>query len=128
MNFQTLRWMIESLVKTYKCPMCNSHVTENNIDIIWAAGTTVNIDVACGSCDKHSMIKIEVLAVDLTKKNISSDQLAELKSRFKNIKDVEVSTPNTSTESAIKDETIIDLSKDLKKWDLSVDDLFWEEL
>jgi len=61
------------------------------------------------------MIKIEVLAVDLTKKNISSDQLAELKSRFKNIKDVEVSTPNTSTESAIKDETIIDLSKDLKK-------------
>ena len=126
MNFQTLKWMIDSLVKSYKCPMCHSHVNEGNIDIIGAAGTTVNIDVSCNTCEKHSMIKIEVMGIDLTKNTLNKDTLAELKSRFKNISwDVEVLSNNP--EDAIKDENIVDLNKNLKSQNLSVEDLFKDE-
>jgi hypothetical protein len=35
MNFQSIKSMIESLVKTYKCPECSEWITETNVDIIW---------------------------------------------------------------------------------------------
>jgi len=34
MNFQTLKSMVESLIKSYKCPMCMSQVNEGDVSII----------------------------------------------------------------------------------------------
>lgn len=125
MNFQTLKWMIESLVKSYKCPMCTSGVSEGDVSIIWAAGNTVNIDVTCGSCNKHSMVKIEVMWIDLTKHDAPAEMLQELKSRFRNMQpSAEVMSEDVIIQDPIKDENIMDLNKDLKLKNLSVKDLF----
>ena len=126
MNFQTLKWMIESLVKSYKCPMCMSHVDESDVNIIWAAGNTVNIDVTCWNCSKHSMVKIEVMWVDLTKHEASADVLQELKSRFWGTTS-HVETFSNAPEESIKDENIVDLNKNLRSQNLSVEDLFKDE-
>jgi len=118
MNFQSIKSMMESLVKTYKCPECSEWISEANIDIIWAAWSTINIDIECFSCGKHSMIKTEILAIDLTEKWISPENIEKLKNALmKNwtIKSIE--------EKKINDEEIIWLNKDLKKWKLNVSDL-----
>ena len=79
MNFKALKWMIDSLVKTYKCPECGNEVNDNNVDVIWAAGTTINIDVECPQCWKHSMIKSEVMSLDLSNSNITAEKLQQIK-------------------------------------------------
>jgi endogenous inhibitor of DNA gyrase (YacG/DUF329 family) len=71
--------MIDSLVKTYKCPECGNEVNDNNVDVIGAAGTTINIDVECPGCGKHSMIKSEVMSLDLTNQNITAEKLQQIK-------------------------------------------------
>jgi hypothetical protein len=54
-------------------------VNDNNVDVIGAAGTTVNIDIECPSCGKHSMIKSEVMSLDLTQSNLTPDKIAMIK-------------------------------------------------
>ena len=77
MNFGMLKNMVENLVSTYKCPFCGSkEISEKNIDIVGAAGNTVNIDMHCPSCKKHFMAKTEVVQMELG--NMSTDKLAEL--------------------------------------------------
>ena len=118
MNFQSIKWMIESLIKTYKCPECNEWISESNVDIIWAAWSTINIDIECPSCWKHSMLKTEILAINLTEKGISAENIEKLKSVLLNsnsVKNIEQKT--------INDEEIVWLNKDLKKWKLNVSDL-----
>ena len=132
MNFKALKWMIDSLVKTYKCPECAAEVDDNNVDVIGAAGTTINIDVECPNCGKHSMIKSEVVSLDLSKSNISPEQLVELQKRLTK------ANPNIRAEivqsweqneinknlNSIKDEEIVELNNQLKSEELNVSDLF----
>lgn len=121
MNYQSLKWMIESLIRSYKCPECGLWVNENNIDIIWAAWVTINIDIECANCGKHSMIKTEVLSIDLTNKQISPENIQKLKQSLlaKNWNFINSQNP-------IKDAEIVDLNKDLKKRKFNVSDLLWD--
>ena len=121
MNFQSLKWMIESLVKSYKCPECQNWVTDANIDIIWAAWTTINIDIECSNCWKHSMVKTEVLSIDLTGKKISPENIEKLKQSF-----LKNGSQIIQTKKIINDTEIIDLNKDLRKSKLNVSDLLWD--
>lgn len=122
MNFQSLKSMIDSLVKTYKCPECNTEVSEENVDIIWAAGSTINIDVECPKCKKHSMVRTEVLAIDLTNPNIAKDKLQLIKWALNEIKRKKKAE---KTWEIIKDSDIVNLNKTLQnETSLSVDDLF----
>lgn len=114
--------MIESLIKSYKCPECNSWVSEANIDIIWAAWSTINIDIECANCWKHSMVKTEVLSIDLTNKQISPENIQKLKQSLL-AKNWKVIIPKNS----IKDTEIVDLNKDLKKRKFNVSDLLWDD-
>lgn len=122
MNFQTLKWMIDSLVQTYNCPHCGSSVIDNNVDIVWAAWTNINIDVECPSCNKHSIIKAEMISFDLSKMNITKQNLNNLKDNLSKLKN------NTSNwnNNLIKDEEIVDLNKKLKQLK-DVSELFNEE-
>ncbi len=122
MNYQALKWMLESVVKTYKCPSCWSIISEENVDIVWAAWSTVNIDIECMNCWKHSMIKAEITQVDLSRVNFSSDKLPMIKETLQKIKS-NLKTWNWSI-NTIKDEEIINLSKNLKTEDLKISDLF----
>ncbi len=122
MNFQSLKGMIESIINSYKCPECNSQVEEFNIDIIWAAWSTINIDIECPSCWKHSMVKTEILSINLNNKWLSLESIEKIKKSLLTIR------PNISTKNiSIKDEEIIALNRDLKKESLNVADLLWEK-
>ena len=124
MNYKALKWMIESVVNSYKCPECSSWVNENNVDVIGAAGSTINIDITCPSCGKHSMIKSEVMSVDLSNMNITPEKLEQLKQGLWNLQwNVKASIVWGNTLNTIKDEEIVDLNEDLRKSALSVDDL-----
>jgi len=122
MNYQSLKWMIDSLTQTYKCPECQAWVNDYNIDIMWAAGTTINIDIACEKCGKHSMIKTEVLFIDLRNKNFSPQDLEKLKQTLTAAKWKVI-----WTQKIIKDAEIVDLNKDLRQNKLNVSDLFWDK-
>lgn len=141
MNFKALKWMIDSLVKSYKCPECWNDVNDNNVDVIWAAGTTVNIDIECPSCGKHSMIKSEVMSLDLTQANLSPDKIAMIKATLwkingsmkaeliiENNLEAEKNAIEKRTQKAIKDKEIVELNSELKQKKLHVEDLFWDEI
>jgi len=131
MNYSTLKAMIESLIQGYSCPSCNhSSISEQNIDIVGAAGNTVNIDMKCPSCSKHYMARMEVVGLDLSNKNQSSHDkitnmkvgIDSIKNALNNIKETRSSTE--SSEDSIKDDAIVDLSRDLRNKKFSVSDLF----
>jgi len=140
MNFKALKWMIDSLVKSYKCPECWNEVNDNNVDVIGAAGTTVNIDIECPSCGKHSMIKSEVMSLDLTQSNLTPDKIAMIKDTLwklngnmkadlivENNEEAERIAKEKKAEKAIKDKEIVKLNTELKQDALNVEDLFWDE-
>jgi len=117
MNYKALKWMIDNLTKTYACPECNSEVDEWSVDIIWAAWTTINIDIECVNCWKHSMIKSEVITLDLSQiQNIPWIQGA--------IWNIVPQIAQIDPKLLIKDEQIVELNKDLKKTNIWVEDLF----
>ncbi len=122
MNYQSLKWMIESIINSYRCPECATAVNESSIDIIWAAWSTINIDIECYNCRKHSMVKTEVLSLDLTNKWLSPENIEKLKSSLINLNS-NIITKQTS----IKDNEIIELNKDLKKKSLNVSELLWDD-
>lgn len=120
MNFQSLKWMVDSIVESYSCPECTSWVNDWNVDIIWAAWSTINIDILCENCWKHSMIKTEILSVNLDKWSIPQENLNKIKSLLEN------SWKIISSKKLIKDDVIVNLNKDLRKSKMDVTDLLWE--
>jgi len=50
MNYQMLKTLLDSLVTNFKCPNCNEQVTDSNIEIVGAAGNSVNLDIGCVAC------------------------------------------------------------------------------
>lgn len=131
-----LKNMVENLVSTYKCPFCGAQdISENNIDIVGAAGNTVNIDMHCPSCDKHFMAKTEVMQMELW--NISAEKISQLKQAVSALQgklggkiDVQMWQISDSIhkKDVIKDESIMGLQKDLSaKKELKVEDLFSDE-
>lgn len=126
MNYQTLKWMIENFIKTYKCPWCWSSANDSLVDIIGAAWNTINIDIECPNCKKHSMIKAEVAQIDINNINIAKDKISHIKNILESI----VSTKEgkeTKIQETIQDSEIVNLSKNLKSRRLKVSDLFWAE-
>lgn len=121
MNFQTLKWMLEWLIQTYKCPNCNSAIVDNNIDIVGTAGKNMNLDVECPNCKIHSIVKAEMLPINfsLNQINISKESLGDLKNNLSKFKNHSSNNNNLS----LKDEEIIALNKELKELK-SVSDLF----
>ena len=65
------------------------------------------------------MIKTEVMALDLSKADIWQVQ--------KNIQQIQDQLGRSQQKYTIKDETIVNLDKDLKKDECNVSDLFKEE-
>lgn len=133
--------MVENLVSTYKCPYCGgSNISESHIDIVGAAGNTVNIDMHCPSCKKHFMAKTEVMQMELG--NISPEKLAKLEQSIQAIKGKlggninidaqmmhlpESALGMSEQEASILDEEIVDLGRKLKHGNMSVSDLFSDD-
>lgn len=126
MNYKTLKWMLESLVKVYKCPMCNAEINEDNVDIVWAAWNTVNIDIECHKCKKHSMIKAEINSINLVPLNLWETWIEGLKKSLEDIKWQMTNNDNSNNDKIITDKEIVNLNKKLKDSNLNASDLFSE--
>lgn len=128
MNYQALKTMIESVTSKYRCPSCNSTVNDSSLDIIGAAGTSINIDITCPKCEKHSMIKAEVMNIDVANMKIDPKQIELLQEKLWNMKWVVWGSIEMQPlpKNGIKDEQIMDLNKNLRKKALNVADLFGE--
>ena len=100
-------------------------MNERHIDIIGAAGNTVNIDINCPSCKKHFMAKTEVMQMDVA--NLSGEKLASLQQAIEALKgklggDIEIDAQflsgrieETSKEDSIQDTEIQALQKSLSQ-------------
>ena len=140
MNFGMLKNMVENLVKGYKCPFCGStDIAEKNIDIVWAAGNTVNIDMHCPNCNKHFMAKTEVMHMELG--NMSAEKLEKIQNSLMALKgrlgwniDISAELWNLETDSevledVIEEENIIEIRETMKHRGVKVEDLFsWDNL
>ena len=136
MNFWMLKHMVDNLISAYTCPFCwSKNISEKDIDIIWAAWNTVNIDMKCPSCKKHFMAKTEVIHMDTSSANLET--LKKLSHTIKAIKrelggDIDISKELEerflqNPSERIADEAIVSLQKKLKqKNDISISDLFWD--
>ena len=122
MNYQSIKWMIESLIQSYECPECSYWIEDNSIEIIWAAWSTINMDILCINCWKHSIVKSEVLSIDLTKQNISPENLEKLKNTL-----LKTNWKQKINQVTIKDEEIVGLNKNLNKNWLNVSELLWNK-
>lgn len=119
MNFEALNWLINSILNWFKCNHCFSKVEKNNINIKSIEGNSVVLDIYCPNCSKTSLVKSEVISVDLSK-HLTKEQI----NNFKNTLESEF---NLKLWNNIKEEEIVKLSIDLKKENLNVKDLFDEK-
>ena len=111
MRFDMLHSLIEWIKNNYVCPNCNSKIWDDGIELLWAAWTTVNIDIICKKCWTHALFNSQLLWIDL---KIDSKKIQSI---FEKIK-------NSSSETKITDKEIVSLNKDLKKNKINVKDLF----
>ena len=114
MNFEALNWLINSILDWYLCPHCWAKVDKRNINIINIDWNAVTLDIFCKVCKKNSIVKSEIVSIDLTK-HLNEQQLGVLK--------------NTLNKGKLKignisDSEIVKLDKDLKKENVNVSDLF----
>lgn len=121
--------MVENLVTSYKCPFCGgTNMSEKNIDIVGAAGNTVNIDMHCPSCKKHFMAKTEVVQMDASQ--LSPEKLEQIKHSLSALKwklggKIDISM-DVLKKDQIKDENILGLRDEMQKKDFNASDLFSE--
>lgn len=120
MNYEALKLLINSLVTNFKCTNCTSNVTEKDINLLGIEWQKIVLDIKCPSCDKKTLIKSEVVSVDLTKMNLSREQISLLKSKIETTNAEKIVNSQTN----INDKFIVDLNRDLKKENLNVSDLF----
>ena len=116
-----MKSMIESLVASYKCPECGEGANDENVDIIGAAGNTINIDLVCEKCGKHSMIKSEVINLDLQNGAVSPEQIEILRHH---LQDKWVHGEIKSSQTAVSDKEITQLHKKLQESDINLSELF----
>lgn len=121
MQYRALQWFIKTIVQNYICPYCNKHVSEDVIDVVWTAGNTLDLDIECKGCGKHSMIKSEIVSIDINELPVSPEQLSQIKATMKKI-----SAPKKEKKT-IKDESIVTLNSELRKKNVSIWDLFKTE-
>lgn len=131
MNFEILKNMVENLVTNYKCPFCGGkNMNEQHIDIVGAAGNTVNIDMHCPSCNKHFMAKTELVQMELW--TMSQEKIAQIQKAMVALKgklgwNLEIDIQKTTQKSQKQDyldEQIIGLQKTLQSDNFSFSDLF----
>lgn len=128
MNYQMLKTLLESLLINFKCPNCQWQATDNNIEIVWAAWNSINLDIFCSVCQKHTFVKSEVSQinlwniVDLKPENISEfkEKLTKKLSKI-NLWKNENTTKNI--DSKINEKEIIELRKLFKNKHIKVEDL-----
>jgi len=133
MNYQAIKWMIDNLVQTFTCPECNSQVDDTCVDVMWTAGQNINVDVICKKCSKHTIIRAQILALEIPMQDIKLKtnnlwQIEDMQAKLDDIEKfkghVEDMWENKEKGSLIKDSEIVELNKNLKSNNISMEELF----
>lgn len=138
MNFQALKWMVDSLIQIYSCPECNSKIWEESIEIMWTAWENINVEVECPNCKKHSILRAQMVTLELPVQEIKikaeeinsqitksmQNKLDEIEKFKWHIEDMKTDSKNKY--NLIKDTQIIELNKNLKSNNISMSELFGE--
>lgn len=109
MNFEALEWLVKSILSWFKCGFCWAKPEKKDLNVKNIVNNSVEIEVCCEKCKNKSFMKSEVVSIDL-RKHLNKEQIEEFKANL--------------SKNSIKDEEIVRLSKDLKKENFSVSDLF----
>ena len=119
MNFEALQMLVKSLLANFRCNFCSSWITVKDIDLLSIEWNQVSLEIHCQKCSKKSLVKSEVVSVDLSKMNLTSGQMTMIKNTIdmKNWKKIQ-------NAKLINDSFIVELDKNLKKEKCSVIDLF----
>lgn len=121
MNYQLLKNLLDSLVLNFKCPECLGWVKDNNIEVVWAAWNSINLDILCQKCQKHTFIKAEANQLNLWNimnlKWLSKDEIA--KKIMWNFKKEE-------KQEKIKENEILELRDIFKTKNINVNDFLWK--
>ena len=119
MNYSMMKNLIESLIQNFACPDCNSKVNDTNAEVVWAAWSAVNLDMICPNCSKHTMIRAEMTAMNLS----SMPWFDKLKESFsKEIKTQLKRAEKKDSKPKINDKVIVDVNNLLKQENINVDD------
>ena len=134
MIYEALKWTVEQLIEQYECPECRCGISNNDINIIWAAGTSINMEVICPECKLSEFVEAQVFTLDLSKitqkqvkVDLLKDKIKNIQSYKKEITDVGSLLEEKINNKKIKDENIVWVNKLLKSKNFSLMDLFWEE-
>lgn len=117
MNYEALTWLIKSILINFRCDNCTSFIYSKDINLVNIEWRWVTLSIDCPRCKKKSMIKSEVVSIDLSKLDITEKQLMWIKNTF-NDKSI------WDTKNLINDNFIVELDKNLKKEKLKAEDLF----
>lgn len=124
MNYQILKTLLDSLISNFKCPECSSWVSEKNIEIVGAAGTSVNLDLMCPNCEKHTFVKAEVSQINLWNIiDLKSENIEELKKKLSNqLSSMKSSNWLNEIKAQIQEKEILELRDILKNENINVED------
>lgn len=126
MNYQMLKTLIDSLVTNFRCPNCEGQVWESNIEIVWAAGTSVNLDIGCAQCSKHTFVKAEVSQMNLSNiLDMTNGNIDEFKQRLsQRLSWISLKRSEWAEEkkSQIKEKQILELREIFKNENTNVED------
>lgn len=120
MNYEALKLLIKSLVWNFRCVNCSGSIIEKDIFLNWIDWQKITLEVLCPTCLKKSLIKSEVMSVDLSKTSLSKEQIVMLKNTIENNNMNKI----INSQNLISDTYIVELNKDLKKEKLNAADLF----
>lgn len=126
MNLDALNWLVKSIISNFKCWNCKSWAWSKNINIKNIDWKSVLLDIICPSCWKSSLVKSEVVSLDVNKLNLSQEQLDAIKKKIDLNNNKKINS-NNKNKMTISDNLIVELNNDLKKEKLSVSDLFSNE-
>lgn len=133
MNYQMLKTLIDSLLSNFRCPNCQWNVQENNIEIVGAAWTSINLDVVCPACEKHTFVKAEVSQINLGNiVDLNPENLDEFKQKLhQKLSSINITSKEfwgtQNMEAQINDKEILELRATLNHEHLNVQDLFDEK-
>ncbi len=130
MNYQMLKTLIDSLLTNFRCPNCESQVGESNIEIVGAAGTSINLDIACGQCSKHTFVKAEVSQMNLSNiLDMTNGNIDEFKQRLsQRLSGISMKKTDwiEDKKAQIKEKQILELREIFKNKNTNVEDFLWQ--
>lgn len=120
MNYLILKSIIEATVVNFRCKECWSTIVEWNLNVLWTAGNSINMEVICPNCKAQWVIKAEIWLINQPN---NPDMMSNIKSTLKWIGQFIAPAAWANPVESINDADILSIRDNIKK-SKSIEDLF----